>query len=313
MEFNICISNQKSENNLIKKRNKKKKKKKKIKGSSKNNIDEKVKNLNNLDEPKNLDIKNNNEEEEKNGRINKISEIIPESKRYLYFIDNELNTLEYKYAINIDFRTFFQFYWSLLKQIHLIFFTFVSRNDYNLFLSKLSLFLMSFSFTIALNTIFFLDETMHKLYENYGDFDFLYNLPQTIYSILISGFITYFFEFIALSEDNLSNFKKIENLEYIEINKKKEIKYLKIKNIIFLTIGIIFLLFIWYYISCFCSVYYNTQIHLIKNIFISFGTGMIYPFIFTLMPSIIRIPALRKKRTCLYKFSRILSFAISLI
>ena len=109
------------------------------------------------------------------------------------------------------------------------------------------------------------------------------------------------------------NFKEKENLEYIEIEKKKEIKYLKIKNIIFFIIGIIFLLFFWYYVSCFCAVYYNTQINLTKDILISFVTGMIYPCILTIIPAIIRIPALRKKSICLYRFSRILNFAISLI
>ena len=154
---------------------------------------------------------------------------------------------------------------------------------------------------------------MHKLYEDYGKFDFVYNIPQTIYSILISSFFTFLFELLALSDENLSQFKEKENIENIEFEKKKEIKYLKIKSIIFFIIGNIFLLFFCYYVSCFCAVYYNTQIHLIKDIFISFGTGMIYPFILTLIPTIIRIPALRKKSTCLYKFSRILTFAISLI
>ena len=257
--------------------------------------------------------KNINEKEEKNERINKITKIIPKSQRYQYFIDNELNSLEYKYAINIDFRSFFQYYWALLKQINLIFFTFVSKNDYNLFLSKLSLFLISFSFNIALNTLFFTDDTMHKLYEDYGKFDFIYNLPQAIYSILISSFFTFLFELLALSDENLSKFKEKEYLENIDIEKKKEIKYLKIKSIIFFIIGNIFLLFFWYYVSCFCTVYYNTQIHLIKDIFISFGTGMIYPFILTLIPTIIRIPALRKKNIWLFRISRVLSFAITLI
>ena len=37
-------------------------------------------------------------------------------KRKLYFIEEELNALEYKYALEIDDRTFFQYYCSLLKK-----------------------------------------------------------------------------------------------------------------------------------------------------------------------------------------------------
>ena len=73
------------------------------------------------------------------------------------------------------------------------------------------------------------------------------------------------------------------------------------------------LLFFWHYLSCFCSVYTNTQKALIIDIFISFGSGIIYPFIITFIPTIIRIPALRKRNNCLYKISRILTSAVSLV
>ena len=45
--------------------------------------------------------------------------------------DQELNTLEYKIAIEVDKRTYFQYYWSLLKKKQLIIFTFCPDNDYN--------------------------------------------------------------------------------------------------------------------------------------------------------------------------------------
>ena len=159
---------------------------------------------------KNNNIKNNKtiNNIEKNERIVKILEKIPKNERYQYFIDLELIKLEYKYAINIDFRTFFQYYWSLLKIIHPIIFTFIMKNDYNLFLSKLSLFIMSFALNAIAITLFFSDDSMHNLYINYGKYDFIYNLPQTIYSILISGFIIFIFELLSLSEDNLIKFKQ---------------------------------------------------------------------------------------------------------
>ena len=304
---NIANSNQNPKNNEDNNKKKKKRNKKKKKTSTKD-----IYKLESNAQD-NEGNKNSNEKEEKNERINKIIEIIPESQRYQYFNDNELISLEYEHAINIDYRSFFQCYWASLKQMHIILFTFVSRNDYNLFLSKLALFLMSFAFNLASNALFFMDDTMHKIYEDYGKFDFLYNLPQTIYSILISSFVGFLFELLALSDDSLSQFKEKENLENIEIEKKKEIKCLKIKSIIFLIVGLIILLFFWYYVSCFCAVYSNTQIHLIKDTFISYATGLIYPFVLTLIPTIIRFPALRIKSIWLFRISRVLSFAITLI
>ena len=69
------------------------------------------------------------------------------------------------------------------------------------------------------------------------------------------------------------------------------------------------MLFFWYFISCFCAVYKNTQIHLIKDTLISFGTSMLYPMGIYLLPGFFRIPALsdpKKEKQCLYRFSKIL-------
>ena len=42
-----------------------------------------------------------------------------------------------------------------------------------------------------------------------------------------------------------------------------------------------------------CSVYTNTQIHLIKDTIISFGLSLLYPLGICLLPGIFRLPALR--------------------
>ena len=55
------------------------------------------------------------------------------------------------------------------------------------------------------------------------------------------------------------------------------------------------MLFFWYFISCFCAVYKNTQTTLIKDTLISFALSMVYPFAINLFPGFFRIPALRAK------------------
>ena len=63
------------------------------------------------------------------------------------------------------------------------------------------------------------------------------------------------------------------------------------------------------YVSCFCGIYVNTQIHLIKDAIISFSLSLIYPFGILLIPGIFRISALKAKKKdkkYLYKFSQFL-------
>ena len=105
------------------------------------------------------------------------------------YSDYELNELEYEKAIKYDKRTFIQVYLAFLKREHLIIFTFANNNDYNLFPVKLSRCVFSIVGDMALNVFFFSDDSMHKLFLNYGKYDFIQQIPQITYSTIISQFI----------------------------------------------------------------------------------------------------------------------------
>ena len=103
--------------------------------------------------------------------------------------DQELNIMEYKLALVNDKRTFFQYYYSLLKRKHLILFSFIPNNDYNLRPIKISLFLISFSLFFSMNALFFTDNTMHKISQSKGAYNIIYQLPKIFYSTIITSFI----------------------------------------------------------------------------------------------------------------------------
>ena len=245
----------------------------------------------------------------KSQRLNK-SIIWNNSLNYKNLNDQELNTLEYNLAIKIDKRTYFQYYWSLLKKKHLIFFTFLPNNYYNLFSLKLALFLMSFSLYFTINGFFFSDKTMHKIHKDNGAYDIIYQIPQVLYSSLISSVINMILKLLSLSEKNILIIKKEKDIK-IALKKSKNIEScISIKFIIFFLLSNILLLFFWYFISCFCAVYTNTQIILIKDTFLSFGLSMIYPFGLNLFPGMLRIPALtakNKDKKILYQISVIVA------
>ena len=224
--------------------------------------------------------------------------------------DQELNTLEYELALEIDKRSYFQYYWSLLKKKQLILFTFLPADDYNLLSIKISLFLVSFCLSLTINGFFFTDETMHNVYENNGVFDFIYQIQQILYSTIICAVINVILKKLSLSERNILEIKQQQNYQNVTDKSKNIEKCIKIKFGIFFILTVLLLVFFWYYISCFCIVYKNTQLILIKDTLISFGLSMIYPFGLNLLPGMLRIPALRdinKNKKCLYKFSLIIS------
>ena len=227
-------------------------------------------------------------------------------KQHKIINDYELNNLPYNDAIKIDKRTYIQYYFSLLKTKHIILFTFYIRNDYNSKIIKLILFLFSISLYLALNALFFNDSTMHKIYIYKGNFKIIYQIKQIIYSSIISSVINTIIRNLSLTERNIVQLKN-EKSNKIEKGKKL-LKLLFIKFIIFFIF--IFLLLFWYYLSCFCVIYKNTQILLIQDSLISFGISLLYPFILLLFPGPFRIYSLKKENSeCIYKISRIFQFA----
>ena len=88
---------------------------------------------------------------------------------------------------------------------------------------------------------------------------------------------------------------------------KNTIQNLKCKFAFFFIISFVLLIFFWYYLGCFCAIYKNTQLHLLKDSVISFGFSLLYPFGYYLIPGLFRIPALYKKdRKCLYNLSKLI-------
>ena len=164
-----------------------------------------------------------------------------------------------------------------------------------------------------MNALFFNDDSMHKIYEDEGKYDFFYQIPQMIYSTIASQIISLLLQILSLSNDQIINLKEKMNEKEIKYELKRVRKCIKIKCILFFFIGLIILFGFWYYLSAFCAVYYNTQIPLIKDNFISFFTSMIYPFLLDLLPGIFRIMSLRYKVKCQFITSKIFTKIIEIL
>ena len=224
-----------------------------------------------------------------------------QNKNLLNLNDFELNNCSYKFALKYDKRSICIYYISLIKTKHPLLFPFLSFNDYNSFIIKINIFFISFSIYLFINAFFFDENVMHKIYIDKGIYNFKYLIQYILYSFIISYFLSTLIKYFSLSERNIYEIK-IENINNIYDKENKVKRCLCIKYIIFFILGILFLLFLWYYLSSFGAIYQNTQIYLIKNTLISFGFSLIYPFIINVFPAILRIYSLtNNNKKCLYK------------
>ena len=151
---------------------------------------------------------------ESKDRINPlVSEINLENKNndIMEYNATELNLLSYKEAKKFDERTYCMYYINLLTYKNIIFFTFYLSNDYNSKIMKINLFIYTFYVHFGVNALFLSDSTMNQIYEDKGNFIISYQIPNIIYSFIVSTVINELLKLLSLTESNIIKLKNKES------------------------------------------------------------------------------------------------------
>ena len=325
---------------LRKRKNENKKEEEKkniIEEQNKNEVKEEKNNVNDIDKNNNVDkkeeindkikiedkeknkeeVNNNIQEDKKEEEVNnKIQEDKKEEKDKKEIKENEknkydnyeLNNMEYEDALRLDKRSMIKSYWSIINREHLILLTFCSPNDFNISFVKFARFIFLISTEITLNAYLFADETMHKVYLSYGEYDFVQHIAQIIMTTVFSQLMEVLICYLSLSDSSIYQIK-----ELARNNKQKQETLIKVFDILncinkkikyFFVFTFLLMAFYWYSVACFCAVYRNTQIIFLKDCGLSFLLELIEPFILYSFPSIFRAISLKGNNlSCLYKLS----------
>ena len=156
---------------------------------------------------------------------------------------------------------------------------------------------------MAMNVLFFFDSSMHKIYLDYGKYNFIQQIPQILYSSIVTLIIDILIGLLSYTDVNIYEIRQMK--EYNEKSINRVLRNIKIKLAFFFVITFIFFSFYWYLISAFCAVYNNTQLIYLKDFISSFAIGLLYPFVIQLLFVLMRIFSLMEKTNCrklLYKF-----------
>ena len=232
--------------------------------------------------------------------LKKKKELEEEPRRLFEYNNDELNLLEYKYALKYDKRCCCTYYCSLIKYSNLILFTFCVGDDYNLKLVKICLFIFSFAMYLAFNCLLFNNSSMRKIYENKGTDGIIDSLPRIIASSILSTIILFFLKKLCLGKNGVREIRNETKIEKVKESVKSFLCCLKCRIWIYFNFSLAFLIAFWYFVSAFCIIYKNTQWIIIKDTLMSFAFGFIYPFIFCLIPTIFRNCGLCCKCSCCY-------------
>ena len=263
----------------------------KDKENKNNNIRSKKRRTNNINE-------NNKEKASEKG--SKISQI--------YDLDNdEKNELTYERALRYDDRNFCKYYCFLLQIGHIILSVFCRCSDYNIFSVKLGLLFMMFPINLTANIFFFTSKNIKATYTNkIEDISMIYsNLLNTFVSSIFASILLILLKILCLTHNSIRSLRKIKDVEKARKKSKWMLRCIKIRITIYYFLSYIFLLIFGYYIGCFCAVFQNAQIELIKSMLTSWLMSLLYPFGIYFVASIFRRIAIRRKIKCFYKINQI--------
>ena len=224
------------------------------------------------------------------------------------FDNYELNNMDYYDASKYDKRTCLKTYWSVLMREHYLIFTFISKNDHNLFYIKIERFFILICTEVTMNGMFFVHETMYK--KQTGDTSFAQKIPQIIFSLLVTHAVEVLLCYLSMTDKSYYQIKALPQKDKNEQKVFDILDCIRKKLIGFFIFTFLFFLFHWYFISAFCAVYQNTQLIYLRDSAISILISLVDPFIIYGLNCLLRAISLgaccKKKLVCVYKLSDVL-------
>ena len=155
------------------------------------------------------------------------------------------------------------------------------------------------------NALLYKDKYIENLYDN-KKYNFLYNFPKSILSVIFTYFIEAFLFYLITSKKKFQEIMESPLIKNYQYEFESTVKCLKRKVIIFFIVDFIITGFSWYYCSIFCALYQNTSKYWLISLLISLLIHLVLPFIFCFLPTSLRFFALKKKSKKIYNLNKYL-------
>ena len=220
---------------------------------------------------------------------------------------SEMNEMDYREAIKNDFRSFFQYFLSILTEKQIILSTILNRSIFYPLSLRLVLLLFTLSSFFFLNGLFFTEEYITERYNTTETLDVWYvlknELSKSVYSSFIGMFIAKFISMMLSSEKNFAKLYQEKNDVFYYRNFKSLVGDMKKKFYIVIAIVILLTFVYWYFLFIFCYVYQSNQLSWIQSSLFSILLNILLPIAICLIVAVMRIAALRGKISLLFTIS----------
>jgi hypothetical protein len=233
-------------------------------------------------------------------------------REYSFLNDGEINELDYDNSFAHDKRKFMRIYFSYIKYNLLIYFSFLTYEDFNTGFAKMALFTNYLILYLTFCTFFFNNNSIHNIYENEGKYKIGYHFLRVLGAFVLS------YIFIKLIKWWITFYRrnslKMKLMKRYTDSKNEILRMIETYNIhikIYFSISIIIIILFCYYVSVVGAVYRYSQKYLIVNWIVCIAFHIVFSLVLNFIPTILRYLSLKENndsKRSMYNASKILSY-----
>ena len=276
---------------------------------------------NNYKKNKNKEMKNDNNRQLLNCKIDRSSIASNDANNLLqnnilsslrFTKDNEVdekdfNTIPFTQALRVDKRNYFKMFISVLAHEISIINIFYYKNPFRHLSIALSIYIFELTLDLALNCLLYTDDVVSKKFHNNGSIEYITSLSLSFISNVFSSLISSILDKLANYDEVLENIIKnsvTKRSYYLYIVKFK--KYLFINLVLFFFVEIIINIYLCYYMIIFCFVYQKAQGNIMINYIIGISESIAISLFLAIIISLIRYISIIKNLKSFYYTSKYL-------
>ena len=218
----------------------------------------------------------------------------------------KLNSLTFENALKNDKRKYFQIYKFYLTNSAIVLNLFLNPNYLEIFCLKFMFLIFIVGIEGLFNAFLFGNKYLNNIYDNNGKFDYIYNIPKSILSVIITYIIDAFIFQLITSKHKLQEIIENPNIKFYQNEFDSTIKCLKIKIIIFFIFDFSITCLSWYYCCVFCALYPSTSKYWLISLSISIAIHLIFPIFLCFIPATLKYCSLKKKNKNIYNLNKCL-------
>ena len=216
-----------------------------------------------------------------------------EEKEYI----DDYEPFTYDESLEKDQRTFFPMFWTYilsgLELVNILCFS----GEYDSIAIHISSYLLEIALDFTLNAMLFTDDVITKRYERGGGVDMMTTLLLSFISNLISSVIGMLVSKLSEFAMQLEMIKaeiKDEKV-YQDLNMRMYKKIIRIRLIFYFVLQFIVLIFCFYYVTIFCTVYRGSQVNWLIDCITGIGISLAISIGISFLIALLRYLSLRCK------------------